>query len=104
MDLADRPLAHIRSRYASAAGSAGRCAPGGTGAVARRVVSSLHLADTVTLRLAEWSQEALATARIEAETLQINSVRALAARRLGLTQSSRAALKQREPRVEATVD
>ena len=68
------------------------------------VVSSLQLADTEALQLTEWSQEAIATAQIEGETLQIDSVRASAARRLGLTQSSRAALKQREPRVEATLD
>ena len=64
----------------------------------------MQLADTDALQLAEWSQEAVATSQIDGETLQINSVRASAARRLGLTHSSRAAVQQREPRVEATLD
>ena len=68
------------------------------------VASSLQLVDLGELQLTEWSQEAVATAQIEGETLQINSVRASAARRLGLTQSSRARQLQREPRAEATLD
>ena len=68
------------------------------------VVSGLQLVDLGDLQLAEWADEAVATAQIEGEALQINSVRASAARRLGLTQSSRAMQRQREPRVEATLD
>lgn len=68
------------------------------------VASSLQLVDLGELQLSEWSLEAVATAQIEGETLQINSVRASAARRLGLTQSSRAQQIQREPRAEATLD
>ncbi|CAN7349734.1 DUF4172 domain-containing protein [Variovorax sp. LjRoot130] len=68
------------------------------------VASGLQLVDLGELQLTEWAQEAVATAQIEGEMLQINSVRASAARRLGLTQSSRARLTQREPRAEATLD
>jgi Fic family protein len=68
------------------------------------VVGSLQLVDLGELQLAEWADEAIATAQIEGEALQINSVRASAARRLGLTQSGRVQLQQREPRVEATLD
>lgn len=68
------------------------------------MVSGMQLLDVGELQKAEWTEEAIATARIEGETLQINSVRASAARRLGLTQSGRVQLKQREPRVEATLD
>lgn len=68
------------------------------------MVSGMQLVDVKELQTAEWTDEAIATARIEGEALQIGSVRALAARRLGLTQSGRAHLKQREPRVGATLD
>lgn len=68
------------------------------------MVSGMQLIDVGELQTAEWTDEAIATAQIEGETLQINSVRASAARRLGLTLSGRAQLKQREPRVEATLD
>ena len=46
--------------------------------------SSLQLVDVAELQLTEWTQEAVATAQIEGEVLQVNSVRASAARRLGL--------------------
>lgn len=68
------------------------------------MVSGLQLVDLDDLQLAEWTDEAVATAQSEGEALQINSVRASAARRLGLTQSSRAMQRQREPRFEATLD
>ncbi len=68
------------------------------------VVSGLQLLDIGELQSAEWTREAIATAQIEGEALQINSVRASAARRLGLTRSGRAQLRQSEPRVEATLD
>jgi Fic family protein len=68
------------------------------------MASGLQLVDLGELQLTEWALEAVATAQIEGELLQINSVRASAARRLGLTQSSRARLTQREPRAEATLD
>jgi Fic family protein len=58
----------------------------------------LQLAD---LQLAGWTQEAVATAQIEGEQLQLNSVRASAARRLGLADASAAA---RDARTEATLD
>ena len=68
------------------------------------MVSGMQFVDLNELHTTEWTEEAIATARIEGEALQIGSVRASAARRLGLTQSGRAQLKQREPRVEATLD
>jgi Fic family protein len=68
------------------------------------IAGSLQLVDLATLQRSQWADEAVATARIEGEVLQIDSVRASAARRLGLTQSSRARLRQREPRIEATLD
>ena len=68
------------------------------------MASGLQLVDLGELQLTEWALEAVATAQIEGEMLQINSVRASAARRLGLTQSSRARLTHREPRAEATLD
>lgn len=68
------------------------------------MVAGMQLADVRTLESLEWADEAVATAKIEGEALQVGSVRASAARRLGLTQSGRAQLKQREPRVEATLD
>ncbi|WP_295538186.1 DUF4172 domain-containing protein [uncultured Pseudacidovorax sp.] len=68
------------------------------------VIGSLRLADVQALQNEEWAEEAVATAQIEGELLQIDSVRASAARRLGLTQSGRAQQRQREPRIEATLD
>ncbi|MES2531197.1 MAG: DUF4172 domain-containing protein [Pseudomonadota bacterium] len=68
------------------------------------MVAGMQLIDVGALQTAEWADEAVATAQIEGEALQADSVRASAARRLGLTQSSRAQLKQREPRIEATLD
>ncbi|WP_285413026.1 Fic family protein [Variovorax sp. efr-133-TYG-130] len=65
------------------------------------VASNLQLVDLAELQLDEWTQEAIATAQIEGETLQVNSVRASAARRLGLTPASRV---PRDERTEATLD
>lgn len=65
------------------------------------LASGLGMADLAQLQLAGWTQEALATAGIEGEQLQLNSVRASAARRLGLADASAAA---RDARTEATLD
>jgi Fic family protein len=65
------------------------------------LAGSLGMADLGELQLAGWTQEALATAQIEGEQLQLNSVRASAARRLGLADASAAA---RDARAEATLD
>jgi Fic family protein len=65
------------------------------------VAGNLQLVDLGELQLGEWTQEAIATAQIEGETLQVNSVRASAARRLGLTPASRA---PKDARTEATLD
>lgn len=65
------------------------------------MASSLHLVDLGELQLEGWAQEAIATARIEGELLQINSVRASAARRLGLPDASGT---PRDARTEATLD
>jgi Fic family protein len=61
----------------------------------------LQLLDTSELQLAGWSREALATAQIEGEVLQLNSVRASAARRLGLVADPTA---HKDERTEATLD
>lgn len=65
------------------------------------VAGNLQLVDLRELQLDEWTQEAIATAQIEGETLQVNSVRASAARRLGLTPASRV---PKDARTEATLD
>ena len=61
----------------------------------------LQLLDVSELQLSGWSREALATAQIEGEVLQLNSVRASAARRLGLTPDPTA---HKDERTEATLD
>lgn len=66
------------------------------------LAGTLGIADLGDLQLSGWTQEALATARIEGEQLQIHSVRASAARRLGLKDAAAAARK--DPRAEATLD
>ena len=48
------------------------------------LASHLQLMELGDLQLQGWADEAVATAQIEGETLQVNSVRASAARRLGL--------------------
>ena len=61
----------------------------------------LQLLDVSELQLSGWSREALATAQIEGELLQLNSVRASAARRLGLVPNPTA---HKDERTEATLD
>lgn len=61
----------------------------------------LQLLDVSELQLSGWSREALATAQIEGEVLQLNSVRASAARRLGLAPDPTA---HKDERTEATLD
>lgn len=65
------------------------------------LASSLQLVDLGELQLSGWTQEAVATAQIEGEVLQVTSVRASAARRLGLHDASGAG---RDARTEATLD
>lgn len=66
--------------------------------------SGLQLVDLAELQLSEWTQEAIATAQIEGETLQLNSVRASAARRLGIAQQAAAKRSRKDVRAEATLD
>lgn len=61
----------------------------------------LQLLDVSELQLSGWSREALATAQIEGEVLQLNSVRASAARRLGLAPDPSV---HKDARTEATLD
>jgi len=65
------------------------------------LASHLQLMDLGDLQLQGWADEAIATAQIEGEILQINSVRASAARRLGLQDAK---LMERDARTEATLD
>lgn len=66
------------------------------------LAGSLGMMDLAQLQLAGWTQEAVATAQIEGEQLQLNSVRASAARRLGLAAAGGAAAG--DARAEATLD
>lgn len=61
----------------------------------------LQLMDLGELQLQGWAEEAIATAQIEGEMLQVNSVRASAARRLGLIDTK---AMERDARTEATLD
>lgn len=61
----------------------------------------LQLLDASELQLSGWTREALATAQIEGEVLQLNSVRASAARRLGLAPDPTV---HKDERTEATMD
>jgi Fic family protein len=65
------------------------------------LASHLQLMDLGDLQLQGWADEAIATAQIEGEILQVNSVRASAARRLGLADAQ---LMERDARTEATLD
>jgi len=65
------------------------------------LASQLQLMDLGTLQLQGWADEAIATAQIEGEILQVNSVRASAARRLGLADAK---ATERDARTEATLD
>lgn len=65
------------------------------------LASHLQLMDLGELQLQGWAEEAIATAQIEGEILQVNSVRASAARRLGLQDAKALEL---DARTEATLD
>jgi Fic family protein len=65
------------------------------------LATHLQLPDFVELQLQGWSDEALATAQIEGEILQLNSVRTSAARRLGLSNDKKI---KRDARAEATLN
>ena len=65
------------------------------------LASHLQLMDLGDLQLQGWADEAMATAQIEGEILQVNSVRASAARRLGLADAK---ATERDARTEATLD
>lgn len=65
------------------------------------LASQLQLTDLGDLQLQSWADEAIATAQIEGEILQVNSVRASAAGRLGLAGAPHLA---RDVRTEATLD
>lgn len=65
------------------------------------LASHFQLMDLGELQLQGWAEEAIATAQIEGETLQVNSVRASAARRLGLLDAKAI---ERDARTEATLD
>ena len=65
------------------------------------LVSHLQLMDLGNLELQGWADEAIATAQIEGEILHVNSVRASAARRLGLLDAKAV---ERDDRTEATLD
>ena len=65
------------------------------------LATHLQLPDLAALELQGWSDEALATAQIEGEILQLNSVRASAARRLGLSDDKKI---KRDARAEATLN
>ena len=61
----------------------------------------LQMLDVSELQLSGWTREALATAQIEGELLQLKSVRASAARRLGLAPDPTV---HKDERTEATLD
>ena len=65
------------------------------------LAASLQLVELGELQLSGWVQEAMATAQIEGETLPLHSVRASAARRLGLPDAT---ATPRDVRTEATLD
>ena len=65
------------------------------------LASHLQIMDWGALQLQGWADEAIATAQIEGEMLQLHSVRASAARRLGL---GHAKTRARDARTEATLD
>ena len=65
------------------------------------LASNLQMLDLGEIQLQGWANEALATAQIEGEVLQVNSVRASAARRLRLDQAK---AQEQDARTEATLD
>lgn len=90
------PQFTYRADDVQAAVSAARLAQGRLHGMA----AGLGLADLANLQLHGWEQEAISTAKIEDEQLALQSVRASAARRLGLTDARPAP----DTRVEATLD
>jgi len=65
------------------------------------LAGTLQLVDLAQLELEGWAAEAVATAEIEGEVLQVHSVRASVARRLGLPGAPNVF---RDARTEATLD
>ena len=90
------PKFDYRAQEVQVAVSAARLAQGKLLGMA----AGLGLADLAQLQLHGWEQEALSTAQIEGEQLALHSVRASAARRLGLADEASAP----DTRVEATLD
>lgn len=90
------PRLTYRADEVQAAVSAARLAQGKLLGMA----AGLGLTDLAQLQLHGWEQEALSTAQIEGEHLALQSVRASAARRLGLADTTPAP----DTRVEATLD
>lgn len=94
------PALHFDAQAVQAPISAARLAQGKLLGLA----GSLQLVDLAALQLDEWTQEAVATAQIEGEVLQVNSVRASVARRLGLPGANTSPHAARDARTEATLD
>ena len=94
------PVLHFDAQAVQASISAARLAQGRLLGLA----ASLQMADLAALQLDEWTQEAVATAQIEGEVLQVHSVRASVARRLGLPGANTAPHAARDARTEATLD
>ena len=91
------PQFSFDSRTLQSALVAARCAQGRLLGAAEQ----LQLVDASELQLSGWTREALGTAQIEGEVLQLNSVRASVARRLGLAPGPTA---HKDERTEATLD
>lgn len=96
----DWPGLHFDPQAVQAAISGARLAQGKLLGLA----GSLQMVDLASLQLDEWTQEAVATAQIEGEVLQVNSVRASVARRLGLPGANTSPHAARDARTEATLD
>ena len=94
------PVLHFDAQAVQASISAARLAQGRLLGLA----ASLQMVDLAALQLDEWTQEAVATAQIEGEVLQVHSVRASVARRLGLPGANTAPHAARDARTEATLD
>ena len=94
------PVLHFDAQAVQASISAARLAQGRLLGLA----ASLQMADLAALQFDEWTQEAVATAQIEGEVLQVHSVRASVARRLGLPGANTAPHAARDARTEATLD
>ena len=94
------PVLHFDAQAVQASISAARLAQGRLLGLA----ASLQMVDLAALQLDEWTQEAVATAQIDGEVLQVHSVRASVARRLGLPGANTAPHAARDARTEATLD